>query len=396
MRRVDILTQEIEKSKLGEAGERKYESRFGMGPAASQVYQLKKTGVSLAGYGEILYQNFSTTTDAGVSSSSKDQIDYLRHILYVGFRFNDFLLFNSEIEVEHGSTGKTGEVSMEFGYVEAQLSSALNVRAGMVLVPVGIVNELHEPPTFYSAMRPETESAIIPTTWRANGLGVVGATGSGFGYKFYVVESLDASKFSAGGIRSGRQSGSRSLAEDLGITGRLDYSGAPGINFGVSFYSGNSGQGLKEADNQEITARVTIFSAHAQLARRGLELRALYARGTVDDAAALNAKLALSGNQSIGSNQRGYYLTAAYDVLPLLFSTTQHALAPFVQFEQVDSQRKVPPTFSRNKANDRTNWTYGLVYKPHPNVAFKIDYLNRDNEANTATDQFNVAVNYLF
>jgi hypothetical protein len=383
MRRVDILTQEIEKSKLGETGERKYERHLGMGPAASQVYQLKKTGVSLAAYGEI-------------PATAKDQIDYVRHILYVGFRFNDFILFNSETEVEHGSTGKGGEVSMEFGYVEAQLSSAFNVRAGMVLVPLGIINELHEPPTFYTALRPETESAVIPTTWRANGLGIVGAASSGIGYKLYVVEGLDASKFTAGGIRSGRQSGARSLAEDLGIAGRLDYSGVPGINFGVSFYTGNSGQGLKNAANQEIAARAAIFSAHAQVARRGLELRALYARGTIGDAAALNAALSLSGSQSIGSKQQGFYLTAGYDLLPLLFSTTEHALAPFVQFEQVDTQAEVPANFSRNRANERTNWTYGLVYKPHPNVALKIDYLNRDNEANTATDQFNVAVNYLF
>jgi hypothetical protein len=395
MRRVDILTQEIEKSKLGETGERKYERHLGMGPAASQVYQLKKAGVSLAGYGEILYQNFSKNTDAGAPASAKDQVDYVRHILYVGFRFNDFILFNSELEVEHGSTGKGGEVSMEFGYVEAQLASALNVRAGMVLVPVGIVNELHEPPTFFSTLRPETESAVIPTTWRANGFGIVGATNSGLGYKLYVVEGLDASKFTASGIRGGRQSGARSLAEDLGITGRLDYSGVPGVNLGASFYTGNSGQGLKDAANQEIAARVTIFSAHGQLARRGLELRALYARSTIAAAAALNAKLP-PGSQSIGSKQRGFYLTAGYDVLPLIFNTTQHALAPFVQFEKVDTQAEVPATFSRNKANERKNLTYGLVYKPHPNVAFKIDYLNRDNEAGTATDQFNVAVNYLF
>ncbi len=396
MRRVDILTQEIEKSKLGETGERKYERHLGMGPAASQVYQLKKAGVSLAGYGEILYQNYSATTDAGAPATAKDQIDYVRHILYVGFRFNDFLLFNSETEVEHGSTGKGGEVSMEFGYIEAQLTSALNVRAGMMLVPVGIVNELHEPPTFFTTLRPETESAVIPTTWRANGFGVVGATKSGLSYKLYLVEGLNASQFSASGIRGGRQSGARSLAEDLGLAGRLDYSGVPGVNLGVSFYTGNSGQGLKDAANQEIAARVTIFSAHGQLARRGLELRALYARSTIADAAALNAKLTLSGSQSIGSRQHGFYLTAGFDVLPLFFSATQHALSPFVQFEKVDTQAEVPVTFSRNRANERTNLTYGLVYKPHPNVAFKIDYLNRDNEANAATDQFNVAVNYLF
>ncbi len=396
MRRVDILAQEIEKNRLGETEERKYESRFGLGPAASQVYQLKKAGVSLAGYGEVLYQNYSAENDAGASAVQKDEIDYLRHIVYIGFRFTDRLLFNSELEVEHGSTGKRGEVSMEFGYLETQLSSAISVRAGMILVPVGITNELHEPSTFLSALRAQTENAIIPTTWRANGLGMVGATRGGIGYKLYLVEGLDASKFTASGIRDGRQSGSRSLAEDLGVTGRLDYSGLPGVNLGVSLYSGKSGQGAKDASGQEIGARVSIFSAHGMFSRRGLELRALYARSSISDVATLNNLLALTGIQSIGSKQQGYYLTAGYDVLPLLFSATQKSLIPFVQYEQLNTQAEVPGAFARSSANDRTNLTFGIAYKPHPNVAFKADYLNRDNEANTAVDQFNVAVNYLF
>lgn len=129
MRRIDILTEEIEKAKLGEVAERKYESHRGLGPAASQVYQLKKTGVSLAGYGEVTYQNFAKENDASLPSGKNDEIDYLRNIIYVGFRFSDRLVFNSEIEVEHGSTGKNGEVSMEFGYIEAQLGSAVAVRA---------------------------------------------------------------------------------------------------------------------------------------------------------------------------------------------------------------------------------------------------------------------------
>lgn len=396
MRRMDILTQEIEKSKLGEVSERKYESRFGMGPAASQVYQLKKAGVSLAGYGEVLYQNFSATNDAGAEATQKDEIDYLRHVVYLGFRFNDRILFNSEMEVEHGSSAKKGEVSMEFGYVEAQLAPALYVRGGMVLVPVGIINEFHEPPTFYSVLRPETEGVIIPTTWRASGFGVVGTTNSGVGYKLYVVEGLEASKFSAGGIRSGRQSSSKSLAEDLGITGRLDYAGVNGVNLGASFYSGNSGQGLKDARGEKIGVRVTVVSAHGHFARRGLELRVLYARTSIGDVTALNTILNLSGNKSIGSSQRGFYFTAAYDLLPLFFRSAQQSLAPFVQFEQVDTQAEVPSGFERNGANEHTNLTYGMVYKPHPNVAFKFDYVNRDNAANTAVDQFNVAINYLF
>ncbi|RMF59921.1 MAG: hypothetical protein D6743_15700, partial [Calditrichaeota bacterium] len=168
MRRIDLLTEELEKSKLGEVAEPSYESHLGMGPAASRVYQIAKPGVSIAGYGEVVYQNFSDDRDDGRAAGVTDQIDFLRSIVYVGYRFNDWLLFNSEIEFEHAKTGEDaeGEVAVEFGYIEAKLQPWLNVRAGMLLIPVGIINELHEPPTFHGALRPEVARRIIPATWR--------------------------------------------------------------------------------------------------------------------------------------------------------------------------------------------------------------------------------------
>ncbi len=397
-RRIDILTQEIEKARLGEVAERKYESKYGLGPAASQVYHLKKTGVSLAGYGEVTYQDFSQETDAGVLSGRTNEIDFLRLIVYTGFRFNERLLFNAEIEFEHASTGsgRPGEVSVEFGYLEAMLAPALNVRAGMLLTPVGIINELHEPPTYFGALRPETESQIIPSTWRANGAGILGATGGGLGYKLYVIESLNASKFSSSGIRSGRQFGARAIAEDFALTGRVDYAGIPGVNFGASFFSGNTGQNLVDAAGGDLNARVNLVSVHALFSYRGLEARALYARSTLGDADSLNSFLKLTGNKSVGETQDGFYITAGYNVLALIKPNSQAAVYPFVQYEKLNTQKEVPAGFSLDLSRARTNITYGLSYKPHPNVAFKADYLNRKNEANTGVNQFNLAVNYLF
>src|SRR3990167_6246914 len=100
-RQVDILVQEIERMKLGDVAESTYEGVKGLGPAASRVYQLKKSGVSLAGYGEIVYENYATSREDGHDANKADKIDYLRNVLYVGYRFNDWILFNSEIEVEH-------------------------------------------------------------------------------------------------------------------------------------------------------------------------------------------------------------------------------------------------------------------------------------------------------
>jgi len=398
IRRIDILTQEMEKQKLGEVAARNYESRFGMGPAASSIYQLTKTGVSLAGYGEVVYNNFSNETDNGESSGKTNQIDFLRHITYFGFRFNDWLLFNSEIEFEHAKTadGAEGEVAIEFGYIEARLHSAVNFRVGMVLVPVGIINEFHEPPTFHGSLRPETERQIIPTTWRANGFGFVGATNQGIGYKLYVVEGLNAAKFSSNGIRSGRQNGSKAMAEDLAITGRLNYTGIAGLDIGSSFYLGNSGQNLTDPTGTGIDAQLSLVAFHFMFARHGFELRGLYAQSNIDDVSRLNDSLGLTGSGSIGEEQHGFYLTAAYDLLPLISKTSTHYLAPFFQFEKLNTQDEVPTGFSKNPARDRTNLSVGLTYKPISNVAFKIDYINRDNETDSAVDQFNLAVNYLF
>jgi hypothetical protein len=277
-----------------------------------------------------------------------------------------------------------------------QLSSALTARAGMMLVPVGIVNELHEPPTFHGSLRPEVENAIIPTTWRANGFGVVGSTASGIGFRLYLVEGLDATKFSASGIRGGRQSGSKGLAEDMAFTGRVDYTDAAGINLGVSFYSGNSGQGLKDAGGNEIGARVTLWALHGIFAWRGLELRGVLAQSTIGNTDSLNRALKFSGDKAIGKKQTGFYLTAAYDVLPLFAKGKQSALLPFVQYEKLDTQSDVPAGYAANPTNERTNWTYGISFKPHPNVAFKADFIDRRNKAGAAVDQFNLAVNYLF
>ncbi|MBI4427527.1 MAG: hypothetical protein HY562_00230, partial [Ignavibacteriales bacterium] len=185
-RRIEILTQEIELLKLGEVAAPTYEPQYGLGPAAARVYSLKKSGVSLAGYGEVVYENFDKKRDDGSTTTTTDKIDFLRNVVYVGFRFNDWIVFNSEIEFEHASTGKGGEVSVEFGYIDLTLSRAFNIRAGMVLPPVGIINEKHEPSTFFGTLRPQVERLIIPSTWRANGIGLYGEIVPDVQYRAYV------------------------------------------------------------------------------------------------------------------------------------------------------------------------------------------------------------------
>ena len=391
-RQIEILTQEIEKLKLGETAAPLPVTERGLGPAASRVYTLKKNGASIGGYGEIVYENFSKTRQDGSASEEQNRLDYLRNVVYLGFRFNDWIVFNSELEFEHASTGEgaeeKGEVSVEFGYVDLMVSKNFNLRAGKVLLPVGILNEKHEPPTFFGTLRPQVEQYIIPTTWAGIGVGAYGEILPALRYRTYIVEGLDAAGFSGDqGIREGRQESSNAVANQLGLTGRVEYVGFTGGTLGTSFHIGNSGQGRPDTK-----VRTLLYSIHGEYAWQGLELRALYAEVNIDQA---DRAIALSG-ETVGSSLNGWYAVAGYDIMPLLTPGSARYLAPFVQYEHLNTQASVPSGFIPDKSNDRASLAFGVSYKPHPNVAFKVDYRKNSNALNTGVSQWNVAVNYLF
>jgi hypothetical protein len=263
----------------------------------------------------------------------------------------------------------------------------------MLLVPVGFVNELHEPPIYHGSRRPEVEQAIIPTTWRENGAGLFGAAGP-FEYRGYVVVGLDSRGFRAAGIRGGRQKGARSVAEDFAVTGRLDYVGTPGLLVGGSFYSGDSGQGAV-VDGQAIGGRVTLFDLHAQYEYRGLQVRALWTGSTIADVALINEESGLVGSESVGESQDGWYVEAAFDVMTLA-PKGRWGIVPFVRYEELDTQREVPPGYDTDPRWDRSLLTAGLEVKPIPQVVFKLDFQWSRNEARTGVNRLNVSVGYLF
>jgi hypothetical protein len=282
---------------------------------------------------------------------------------------------------------------VEFAYVEVAPSPKLGIRAGMLLVPMGFLNELHEPPIFHGARRPEVEQAIVPSTWRENGAGLFGEAGP-FAWRAYLVSSLSSAGFSAGGLRGGRQSGARSKAEDLAFTARVDLTGVPGLLVGASAFTGETGQGVA-VDGRPIDGRVTLVEGHAQYELRGLRLRALGARSTVSDVPLMNQALQLTGNKTIGERQTGWYAEAAYDLMTLR-PAGSWSVSPFSRYERLDTQDRVPAGFERDSATDRRVVTAGVGVKPIANVAFKADYQWHRNEARTGVGQLNLAVGYLF
>jgi len=397
---IEAITRELERLQLGSEVVTAGEGRFGLGPAASKVYQVQR-GVSIGGYGEMLYQKASDDRQDGTPSGRKAQIDFLRAVFYFGYKFNDRLLFNSEIELEHASTDQSGSVSVEFAYLDYFLNDDLAARAGLLLVPMGFLNELHEPPTFLGTTRPETERAIIPSTWRENGFGLLGEI-SGFSYRAYLVNGLDAvggnssnaSGFSSAGLRGGRQKGSQAVAENWAGVVRADYVGLLGLTVGASAYLGNSGQGATDSTGAAIGARTFILEGHAEYRAKGWYLRALATLAEVDDVDRLNAARGLSANQSIGERLAGWYLEGGYNVLRT--ARTEHQLIPYLRYEELNTQDRVPNGYSPDPANDRSVFSIGAMWKPIPNVALKSDYQFHSNAARTGVDQWNVAVGYLF
>ena len=400
-RRIDLVAREIDDLRLG-AVATPPTSQHGLGPAASKVYGVER-GVSIGGYGEMLYENFEVERQDGRPSGRSDQIDFLRQIVYVGFKFDERFLLNTEIEFEHASTDKQGSVSVEFAYIDALLHPAANVRGGMLLMPMGFVNELHEPPVFLGARRPDVEQRLIPTTWRANGAGLFGEPAQGFSYRAYVIESLRAVRddddgiggFSAAGVRGGRQSGSLSRIEDAAVVARADF-GRSGITVGGSAFYGQTAQGDTTPAGQRFEATTTLYEAHLEARRYGVRFRALLAGVRVDDVAELNDANGLAGNRSIGSEMLGGYVEAGYELLSRLHPGSTLELVPYGRWEAYDTQRAVPAGFTRDPANDQEVWTVGAALFPHPQIVVKGDFQRRSNGADTGTNQWNVALGYLF
>ncbi|MGH7510381.1 MAG: hypothetical protein ACREMZ_13050 [Gemmatimonadales bacterium] len=392
---VEAITRELEELRLGRDVVVEADTAVsGFGPAASKVYKVRQ-GVSVGGYGEVLYENFAGTREDDTPSGAIDRFDALRAVVYVGYKFSDKILFNSELEFEHGSTGGAGSVSAEFLYLDYRLSPRFGLRAGLLLPPMGFLNEIHEPPTFLGTRRPETERQIIPSTWRENGIGFFGSTGD-LSYRAYLVNGFDASGFSASGLRGGRQNGSEAAAQDLGGVGRLEYTGQLGLTLGASAYVGNAGQGatVPSDPGRTIGARTVIWEGHAQYQARGLDLRGLLAVATLDDASEINELNALTGTASVGERMVGWYVQGGYDVLR--GGRTDHQLVPYVRYEQVDTQDRVPAGFLSNPSNDRRFVTLGAMWKPVSNVSLKTDYQLTSNQADTGVNQLNVNLGYLF
>ena len=404
-RKTNVLSQEVEKlrTNLSIPEEAKYKSMYGLGPAASKIYSVGK-GLSIGGYGEANYSG-----KVAEKGDSTNDADLERLVIYAGYKFTDNILFNSEIEFEHASTGEgdeeKGEVSVEFAALDFFIDPMANVRAGLVLMPMGFINQIHEPPFFFGNFRPEVEQRIIPSTWREMGAGLFGQITPELSYTTYVVNGLNADEFASDGIREGRGGGSQVKAETFGYVARMDYApqAVPGLSVGGSAYVGEAGQNETFA-GKKANVFTQIYEAHAQWKYRGWEWRALGSWGHINNAGLLSLnsaqKAAAAGKpenaQVIGSENYGWYTELGYDIMPLLIADTSQYLAPFFRYEQFDTIAEAPSGFLDDENMDRHIYQFGLQYKPIPNVVIKADYRNIHAKKGSVPDDFNLGVGFIF
>jgi len=350
-RQIDIISRELEALKTPQK------------PAETAAPAASERSVSLGGYGEFVY---------GAPEHGEATADLRRAVLYTGYKFSPRVQFNSELEVEHATTELSGAVSVEFARLDFLLDPRANLRAGLLLLPMGLINEQHEPTTYLGVNRPEVEDRILPTTWSELGAGMFGDAGN-FTYRGYVVTGLDSSRFSAAdGVHEGKQGGSEAHARDLAVVGRVDWHPVEGTIFGGSLYTGDSGQGAG------FRGRVTLGELHADAKFRGISLRALAARGHIGDAAAISER----NGETIGSSLAGWYAEGGY---------TMGMFTPYLRYERLDTQRRVARGFTRDRENDHRISSIGIAFKPVSQTVIKTELQRSGGER-----QFNLGLGYIF
>jgi len=335
--------------------------------AQQQVAQGHSSGAAtwaentqIGGYGELHYNNL----DSG------NEVDFHRFVLFFGHQFSDRLRLFSELEVEHSNTENNGAVELEQAYIEYDLTPTQHAKAGLFLLPVGILNETHEPPTFYGVERNPIEKNIIPATWWAGGVALNGEIAPGLSYDFAVHEGLNTSAGNNYAVRKGRQNTSEANANDLASTARIKWTGVAGVELAASVqYQQDVTQGTDPN-----AGGAWLYEAHADIERGPFGLRALYALWNLDG----------SGPRALGADeQSGFYIEPSVKVTP--------KVGLFARYNQWDNQA------GGNGSNtEKKQYNAGINFWPHPDVVLKADLQLQDNDGANNDNGYNLGVGYQF
>lgn len=333
----------------------------------SESHALSRDKVHIGGYGELHYN--------ALDANGEDirELDFHRMVLFFGYDFNDRARFVSELEIEHiiASGGSRGAVELEQVYVEMDLKPNLHLKTGAMLMPIGIINETHEPPTFYGVERPIVELTVIPTTWWSAGLGLTHEFDNGFSYDLLLTDGLKTEDPKSGpsaepfNIKRGKQKGSFAAAFDLATTGRIKFSGIPGLELAIyAQYQPDLDQSAKES----YADSATLFGGHVIYQLGDFTTRALYARW---DLAGEKAKAAGKDLQDGGYIELGWKPTEQWGVFA----------------------RQSAWSLAADEENTQTD--VGFNFYPFKDIVFKADYQFQNDDAGNV-DGLNLGFGYQF
>ena len=340
-------------------------------------------GMTFGGYAEVLYNQ---------PEAANGEIDVQRLILLFGYKFDDRTQFVTEVEFEH-----VKEVYIEQAFVNYAVNNSLNVRAGLMLVPMGIINEYHEPTTFNGVERPSIDNKLVPTTWREIGIGLSGRSDAlSLRYQAYIFNGFlshngtDGLIKGSNGLRSGRQKGAESVFRTPNLSMKLDFYGINGLRLGLSGYFGKTQAADQIYDTDGSTVGLSMLGLDARYNFRRFTARGQYITSSINDADQYNQ---LTG-KDLGSSMSGYYTEAAYNLLPII---KKQRLFVFVRYENFDTHATVPSNIPRKAAFHRKEITTGLSYHLAPGAVFKVDYQNKSTGlAGSDNGQINAGVGVWF
>lgn len=369
--------------------EKKTETGDG-GSYAKKVWQNTRFG----GYGELDY----TLVKNNGNGKGGGKFDPHRFVLYVNSDLNDWITLNTELEWEHGGVKDSvsdegelsGEVAVEQAFLDFKFSKAFNVKAGVMLMPVGGVNLYHEPTNFNSAERPSLDRILIPSTWSEMGAGIHGALTDKVDYQLLVVTGLDGEEFSAkNGIRDGRQNLNADNNRGKAVTGRIEVRPLTNLYTNFSFYTGNS---AKTGD-----AYTTIAAFDGKYSIDRFDLSGEYVHIYQDKPGKLS--------NEIGHNMSGYWVEGAAHVLPRSLKKGKLSDADaivFARYSELDTQQgKIADPTKASGKYDRNYTNLGVVFKPTTTVSIKADYQIYDDQRKAGekaldNDKFQVTLGFVF
>ncbi|MEN8171094.1 MAG: porin [Pseudomonadota bacterium] len=332
---------------------------------ATDARPMGSSPTTIGGYGELHYNNLENQL---VGGTDKKEIDFHRFVLFFGHEFNSHTRLFTELELEHtlSGDGQPGEVELEQAYVEFDLNDQMNARGGLFLIPIGLINETHEPPTFYGVERNPVEKNIIPATWWEAGVGFSHHMANGISYDLALHSGLYAADYN---IRGSRQKVAKAKADALAYTARIKWTGIPGLELSATL---NHQTDIRQ-DTMAKSVAADLLEAHAVFNTGPFAIRALYAQWTLDD----------DGTATGKDEQNGWYIEPSYKV--------DDKWGVFARLNTWD-----------NQAGDSADSEYqqtdlGVNYWPHQDVVIKLDYQDQSTPTGTSEyDGINLGIGYQF